>query len=471
MTMISSRARARLSGGAAIWFCASATGAWASDAARIAELERQMQALMAEVQALRAAQAAAPAPAPVAAPMPIAVAPTGSVMVQQPPGPGVDGHPFFPPTPAGRQTGILGTGNDRVRLTFSGQINRAINFVDDGNDTDAYFVDNENASTRFRFLGETSAMNDWQAVSLFEFEYLSNRSLTVSQEEENVAERISRRLLDVGLSNNSFGSVFLGHGWMASDGTSETDISGVTTPSWPSVHFGFGGMLFTDDDGLIDSNPDPAATTRVSVFSVMDSLDGLSRKDRIRYNSPVFAGFQASGSIAADEQYDVALRWTGSSDWARVAAAASYWADDSDNVSGGGFDGMSASASMLLTSPGDWWNGVSLTGSIATQDFDNRPNNPLYWYGKLAYATNIWDIGRTGFAVNYGSYDEFSPVDGAGNITVPDSDGQIVGVGFSQNLDQLGTELYIGLHQATLDAPNLDANDLIILQTGAMVRF
>jgi predicted porin len=468
MAIISSRLRHM--GGAALWFCAAATGtgAAASDAARIAELERQMQALMAEVQALRAAQAAAPA-AP--APMPIAVAPTGSAMMRQPPGPGVDGHPFFPPTPAGRQTGILGTGNDKVRLTFSGQINRAVNFVDDGNDTDAYFVDNENASTRFRFLGETSPLNDWQAVSLFEFEYLSNRSLFVNQENETVDERISRRLLDVGLSNNRFGSVFLGHGWMASDGTSETDISGITTPSWPSVHFGFGGMLFTDDDGLIDSNPDPNARTRVSVFSVMDSLDGLSRKDRIRYNSPVVAGFQASGSIAADEQYDVALRWTGASDWSRVAAAASYWADDSDNASGGGFDGMSASASMLLTSPGDWWNGVSLTGAIATQDFDNRPNNPLFWYGKLAYVTNIWDVGRTGFAVNYGSYDEFSPVDGAGNVTVPDSDGQIVGIGFSQNLDQLGTELYVGLHQATLDAPGLDANDMTILQTGAMVRF
>ena len=92
-----------------------------------------------------------------------------------------------------------------MRLTFSGQINRAINFVDDGNDTDAFFVDNENASTRFRFLGETSSLNDWQALSLFEFEYMSNRSLVVSQENENVDERISRRLLEVALSNNDYG--------------------------------------------------------------------------------------------------------------------------------------------------------------------------------------------------------------------------------------------------------------------------
>jgi predicted porin len=454
MNKVSSTARARLLAGAAIALASMAPSAGlASDAARIAELERQMQALMAEVQALRAAQAAAPAPAPV----PVSVAPSGAAVVQQPPSQGVAAHPFYPPLPDGRQVGILGTGNPNVRLTFSGQINRAVNIVDDGQDTDAFFVDNENASTRFRFLGETSELNDWKAVSLFEFEYLSNRSLFVSQESETVDERISRRLLDVGLSNNKYGSLFLGHGWMASDGTSELDISGITTPTWPSVHFGYGGMLFTDGDGLVDRNPDPAVTSRVSVFSVMDSLDGLSRRDRIRYNTPVFAGFSASTSFGAEDVGDVAARWQGSTGWATILVGGSYWRDNKN-----GFDGLSGSGTIRLTDADAWWNGVSLVGAVASKDFEKQENDPFYWYGKLAYVTDIWDVGRTGFAVNYGSYDEFSAVD---------EDGQMVGVGFSQNLDKLGTELYVGLHHLQLDSPTIDYNDMVVLQTGAMVRF
>ncbi|MEA3244038.1 MAG: hypothetical protein U9Q19_11475, partial [Pseudomonadota bacterium] len=38
---------------------------------------------------------------------------------------------------------------DRVRLAISGQVNRAVNIVDDGKDTDAYFVDNDKAHSTF----------------------------------------------------------------------------------------------------------------------------------------------------------------------------------------------------------------------------------------------------------------------------------------------------------------------------------
>lgn len=441
----------------------------AQDDDRIAALEAQVQALMAQVQALQAAQAASPAPTaattPAATPV-VARAETGAVVMRQPPTEGVSGHPFYPPSDEGRRTGILGTGGDRVRLTLSGHINRSINTVDDGVDTDSYFVDNENASTRFRILGETAEYEGWKAVSLFEFEFMSNRSLVVNQLNESGNEQISRRLLDVGVSNNKYGSVFLGHGWMASDGTSELDISGVTTPAWPSIHFGYGGMLWTDDDGVVDTNPTAPGVQGRSVFAAMDSLDGLSRRDRIRYNTPVIEGFQLSTSLAADDSYDVALRWSGSTDWAQFLVGGSYWVDGDDNVAralgGSESQGWSASGTIRLQGNDAWYDGLSFVGAIAQRDFDDLDNEPFYWYGKLAYATNIWDIGRTGFAVNYASYDEFAAVD---------EKGEMFGVGLSQNLDPLGTELYANLNFLTLDSDTFDYNDMIVLQTGAMVRF
>lgn len=455
----------------------------------IAALEAQVQALSAEVQALKASQAAVQqqggltqdAIVAETTGVPIALQPK----VQAPPSPGVAGQPFFAELPEGRTTGIMATGNDTVRLTFSGQINRALNIIDDGIDTDVYQVDNENASSRFRFIGETSPFRETQAVSLFEFEWPANGSLDVNQLEPNVPDALNKtlnlRLLEVGFSNNRYGSFFIGKGWMASDGTSETDISGITTPAWVGQTFAYGGMLPTQNNADLEyvprgTPPDPddfdsqeeyeaalgdfsvVSSNFVNVFSLGNDLDGLSRQQRIRYNTPIFGGFQFSTSAAVDDLYDAAIRYGGNTSWARFAAAASWWTDAGD----GGYEGYSGSASMLLTDDDAWWGGLSLTVSAAQQDFDDQDNTPLTYYGKLAYTDRFFDIGRTGFAIMYSRNEDFR---------VTDETMDIVTVGFSQNVDALGTELYAGFTNTTFDNPDIDYNDMNMVQVGAMIRF
>ena len=473
-------------------------------AARIAALEAQLELLMQEIQAMKAEQvqqsreirqvAAAPAPVPqTTAPtvgQQIAVAEATGVPVamqnalRTPPSPGVAGHPFFGTLPDGRETNILATGNQNVRLTFSGQINRALNTVDDGISTDVYQVDNENASSRFRFLGESNALEETQALALFEFEWPVNGSLDVSQLEQSVSDSINRsfnlRLLEVGFSNNDYGSFFIGQGWMASDGTSEMDITGVTTPLWSGQSFAFGGMLPTvngEDFDYIPRRSTPnredyaseeayeqalgdfsvASSNFVNVFTLGNNLDGLSRLVRVRYNTPVWGGFQLSGSAATEDRYDVALRYAGETDWARFVAAGSWWTDASE----GGFDGVSGSASMVLKSD-QWWNGVGAAVQAAQMKFDDLDNEPTTYMGKLTYVRNFWDVGRTAFALQYSRYEDFY-VDG--------TDYKLYGVGVSQNIDRLGTEIYAGITQNDFTIPNYDVNDMTVYQLGAMVRF
>jgi len=383
----------------------------------------------------------------------------------------VAGHPFYAALPEGRTTGVLATGNDKVRLTFSGQIDRALNVVDDGLETNLFQVDNENASSRFRFLGETSPLEETQALVLFEFEWPVNGSLDVSQLEESTGpnDGFQLRLLEVGFSNNRYGSFFMGQGWMASDGTAEIDVSGITTPLWSGQTFAYGGMLPTADGGFVPRSPDdaPDDTTDpfysdpsnfVSVFQLGNNLDGLSRLVRIRYNTPVFAGFQLSTSAATEDRYDVALRYAGETDSARFAAAAAYWTDVSED----GFTGYSGSASILLTDEEAWWGGLSFTASAATQDFDTFENSPTTYFGKIAYQTRFWDVGRTAFALAYGNYDDFRVVD---------ESMELYGLGFSQNFDALGTELYAGVWQTDFTNPDVAYNDMTTFQLGAMVRF
>jgi len=46
------------------------------------------------------------------------------------------------------------SGNSGVTLKFSGQINRGILLTDDGVDTESFFVDNDNSSSRFKISAE-----------------------------------------------------------------------------------------------------------------------------------------------------------------------------------------------------------------------------------------------------------------------------------------------------------------------------
>jgi TolA-binding protein len=112
------------------------------------------------------------------------------------------------------------SGQERVKLAVSGQVNRAVNIVDDGKDTQAYFVDNDASNTRVRFIGTAKATDD----------------LTIGS-----------RIADIA-----------------------------------------GGMLFRQksDDSLTD----------VSVSDAFKDFDGLSRKNRVRYDTPAFGRFDGQRS-------------------------------------------------------------------------------------------------------------------------------------------------------------------------------
>jgi hypothetical protein len=65
-------------------------------------------------------------------------------------------------------------------------------------------------------------------------------------------------------------------------------------------------------------------------------------------------------------------------------------------------------------------------------------------------------------ALTYGEYD---------NYISDDDSSALYGVGFSQNLDPLGTELYAAIYQTNPDIADTDVNDMTLFQLGAMVRF
>ena len=69
-----------------------------------------------------------------------------------------------PPAPARTVT----SGNDAVKLTLSGQVNRVSFAADDGTESNTFHSDNENSSTRWRLVGTARLDEDVTVGTLIE---------------------------------------------------------------------------------------------------------------------------------------------------------------------------------------------------------------------------------------------------------------------------------------------------------------
>lgn len=165
--------------------------------------------------------------------------------------------------------------------------------------------------------------------------------------------------------SQEYGKLWLGQGDMASNGTAEVDLSGTTVAAYSSPADIAGNFEFQDD----------GADIGVKVKESRSNFDGLSRQDRVRYDTPKFAGFYGSASIAGDSRWDGALRYSSDFGWAKLAAAGAYAnlgtsSDTQDAI-------ISASASMLF----DF--GLNLTLAYGKTDQDGT--DPWNWFGKVGY--------------------------------------------------------------------------------------
>jgi hypothetical protein len=256
-----------------------------------------------------------------------------------------------------------------IDFTLSGQVNRAAMYVDDGSTAKWFFVDNENSSTRFRFRGSNAFEKGWKVGFLWEVEMQSNSSDEVSMDDaaDLGPVNFNERHMDIWVEK--WGTLRLGQGDTASNGTSEVDLSGTDVAAYSGAAFIGGNFEFQKNGEGIG----------VTVSNSRNNFDGLSRKDRVRYDTPRWRGFFASASLEGNSEWDVAARYAGDFGWARFATAVG-WADfgTSKDSADGTKDGrFSSSASMLFK------NGLNLTASFGYGFRDAA--DPWNLYGKIGY--------------------------------------------------------------------------------------
>jgi len=287
-----------------------------------------------------------------------------------------------------------------VDVDLYGQVNKAVLAYDDGKDTQTNFVDNDKSSTRFGLRGSQALDNGLTASVLIEAEVQSGGngdSNTISQNNSTTlgttpqpaaAAGLTERHTRVGLAGN-WGAVFLGRTSTATDGITEIDIAGADDVLGSGVDRFGGGLNFRQNN--------VAGTNVATVSSVFDNLDGISSRshnDRVqtlRYDSPIFNGFQGRIAAAQGGDIDAAVLYSGKVDAFEVKGGLGYVA----------FNNTATAANNVLE---DQWagsisvkhdQGIGATLAYGEQSIDKAANgvdDPSFIYFKVGYTWDAFEV-------------------------------------------------------------------------------
>jgi len=340
---------------------------------------------------------------------------------------------------------VVTSGHERVKLAISGQVHRAVNVSEDGKNTKAYFVDSDASNTRVRFVGTAKASDDLTAGTRIEVAIAPNESSEVSQDNEESGDFFDQRWAEVSLDSKRFGKLSLGKGDTASNNSAEVDLSKTDIVQYSSIADVAGGLLFRQTNG--------DTLTGVSVSDAFSNLDGLSRRSRVRYDTPTFYGFHLATSLVSDQRYDASLWWGGQGYGFKAAGAAAFAypnQDDTDFQYDGSF-------SLLHED-----TGLNLTLSAGLRERDNQGDQENF-YAKVGWLTRFFSLGETGFGVDYTR---------SLNLPTGRDEGYSVGAAAVQHFEDYGTEIYLQYRHHSLErdvAPSVQ--DINVGTIGARVKF
>jgi hypothetical protein len=332
-------------------------------------------------------------------------------------------------------------------MTFYGQFNPVFQSFDDGEETTSGIVDNGNWNSR---LGFTLVQPSGDVTLRLRFETALGLRSSAAVAQDFTPEwidwqRTALRWFEVA-GDSRYGTLSLGQGSSASDGTAGLDDSFTFHAGATDSSDGFGAFRFRNSDGDL---------TKVSIGAVNSSFDG-ARRFRARYDTPVVGGVMLSTSYGINildetdnrDYYDVAARWTGElGDFAVRAAIGYQWLDNPD---GDDAERLAGSGTIVHTP-----TGLNLALS-AGQQIDGAS----YVWGRAGWRNQVFDVGATSLSVDYYLGSDFLS-DGAETVNY--------GVYGVQTFDAFSIDVYGGVRKFTYDDDVQNYQDAYGVLTG--VRF
>lgn len=367
---------------------------------------------------------------------------------------------------------IVVSGNSRVKVTLYGQVNRAVRFAFSSHDGSINHVDNDASSSRIGILARGRLFPDVTISALTEVEWQENRR-SITNDSNTGNERVRARVVDLWFTHADLGSLYLGHGSMASDAANLYSLSG-TSIVW-AAHGA--------DDGIRLNFPGAPRVGQGNSVAVFPGLYGPAnftglRMNRVMYVSPRIVGFQFGVSHGEGDVVSLGLSYAGSPfgmrDF-RVLAKAGY-----NHIPGPG-----------STVPPTWNRGNSLAGAWTRNDFGvsggilhvptglningsfsytwgnvTGAENQKSWYVEGGWQGRIWSMGKSYFSVG-GGYWIGGLVYRPGN----DISAWRINTAFVQTIDAAATDLYVGYayYDGKVVGAGLNAQNVILV--GARIKF
>lgn len=328
---------------------------------------------------------------------------------------------------------------------ISGQVNHLVMWADNGEDSEFFIADNDNSSTRFRFTGS----QDFERLTAgftMEFEAERNSSSTLNIAEGNETSddgdfNFNDRWLEA-YFQGSYGKIRIGKGSGAADGTSEVDLSGTGVIMYSAVVDTASSFEFVNEATGLQSG--------TTVGDTRSNFDGLSRNERVRYDTPSFAGFSAATSITNGDAWELAGRYANEFGGGHKFAAAIGYIDTNDRDTADRTQ-LGLSASWLAPF------GLNLTAAYGTADYDQAGReDATNYYIKVGYKWSIHAV-----ALEYGMTED---------LDQRDDESDNYGLAYVIN-PWKGVEFYAAGRVYKLDRTGASFDDISQIMGGTRIKF
>jgi predicted porin len=315
-------------------------------------------------------------------------------------------------------------------VTLSGQINRMVANIDNGQDSEIQHLDNSGSGTRFRLKGATETGNGLSVGFYWETQYQSNKSSAADANTvADFGDSFQPRHRDLFIKGG-FGKISLGQGNGAANGITEIEYTGTTyLTGYASPEDIWGGVTF--------------GGTSIQVKSVIDGMDALSRNDRLRYDTPKYGPVTLSLDTGSGGKTEVALRFETHMAGGKLKGGIGSW-DQNDAGNGKGTAGSIA----YLSDSG--FNGALSFGQLDSNSAADDPANAMIALGYKA--------GPHALSLRFGTTD-----DKTAGVSA-----DAAGLGYV-NRSIKGIEMYAGWQNFSVDIAGAD--DINIVFGGARVKF
>jgi hypothetical protein len=352
---------------------------------------------------------------------------------------------------------VIKSGKDQVSLSISGHVSRQITIVDDGR-TSVRHSDSDFSSSRIVIKGAGKINSDLKVATKIETAVDDNRNNPGRADLEFGARSgndLQTRKAEISLKHKSFGTVWIGAGDTATNGI--TEHSFVTYAMLPGFYGGVNGGAFR-----AASTGDGNGAQITAVNDVIGYQDGLGRSTRIRYDTPVIAGFMGSVSQLDDQSWDVALRYNGKVMGTKIKAGAGWSNDSTDEQIAGSVallhsSGLGARYGIEYVNDETRGGEGSANAATATKDFVQQG-------AQLFYTSKFNEMGKTQLIYDYTHAENKNA---SGDV----ADGHSFAV--AQNIDAAAMELIVRFTTVELnnDALTLDNDTVNSLSIHTRVKF